>query len=191
LQAACAYWTQDHKVFAMGGGYDIWDACAEKAHAIAVGPGATSETFRKYPHLIDPIGIRFDRLGQVTVLGLYKAGYFAWKLGLVTWDDPNHRASLKTGYIDSLARYNIKATAIAYAPVPQQIGALGDMTASLSSTVAKFKALGIDHVMIQDGNAGVFSGDGITFEFQNSAKSQRYYPRYGGNGNNAPGFVAN
>src|SRR5205807_8218870 len=107
LQAACAYWTQDHKVFVLGGGYDIIDACGEKAHTVNIGPGATAETFRKYPHLIDPIGIRFDRLGQVTVVGLHKAGYFSRKLGLVTWADPNYRASLTLGYIATLPRSHL------------------------------------------------------------------------------------
>jgi len=191
LQAACAYWTQDNKVFVLPGGYDVTDACAEKAHTIALGPGATSATFKKYPHLIDPNGTRFDRLGQLTVVGMHKAGYFSGKLGLVTWDDPNYHEALKLGYIDTLAKYNLKATSVAYISVPQTIGALSDTTAQVSSAVAKFKGLGIDHVMILDGTAGVFSGDGLTFEFEQQAKSQNYYPRYGGNSNNSPGFVAN
>src|SRR5205807_9158677 len=44
---------------------------------------------------------------------------------------------------------------------------------------------------IQDGNAGIFSGDGLTFEWEQQSKSQNYYPRYGGNGNNSPGFTIN
>jgi len=191
-QAACAYWTQDHKVFALGAGVDILDACAEKAHAVGIGGGAaTTKTYKKYPHIVDPDGVASDRLGKVTVVGLHKAGYFGGKLGLVTWDDPTYREALKTGYLDTLATYGIKPLQIAYISVPQQIQALGDMTAAVSSAVAKFKALGIDHVMIQDGPAGVWSGDGLTFEWEQQSKSQNYYPRYGGNANNAPGFAVN
>jgi hypothetical protein len=192
LQAACAYWTQDNKVFDLPGGYDITDACAEKAHAVAIGPGATQTVFTKYPHLVSIHFTAFDRLGQLTVVGVHNAGYFTGKLGLVTWDDPNYREALRVGYIDTLrAKYNITPAQVAYISIPQDIQALGDTTAAVSSAVAKFKSLGIDHVMIQDGNAGVFSGDGLTFEWMNQAKSQRYYPRYGGNSNNSPGFVAN
>jgi hypothetical protein len=205
-QAACAYWTQDNKVFALPGGNDILDSCAEKAKAVAIGSGsATTATFKKYPHMIDPDGIANDRLGQLTVTGLHDAKYFTatspWtkdRIGLVTWDDPAYRSALQTGYIDTMSKYGLKpycATpgdcAIAYISVPQQIGALGDMTAAVSSAVAKFKGLGVDHVMIQDGPAGVWAGDGLTFEWEQQSKSQGYFPRYGGNDGNAPGFTVN
>ncbi len=191
-QAACAYWTQDHKIFAMGAGNDVLDTCAEKAHAIPIGAGsATAATFKKYPHLIDPDSIAFDRLGAVTTAGLNHAHYFAGKLGIVTWDDPSYRTALATGYMPALKALGVKVWQTAYISVPQQLGALGDMTAAVSAAVAKFKSLGIDHVIVQDGPAGVWSGDGLTFEWETAAKSQGYFPRYGGNDNNAPGFSVN
>jgi hypothetical protein len=181
-QSACAYWTQDNKVFAISGGTDIRDACAEKAQAIPMGAGAgTSETFKKYPHLIDSDAIAFDRLGAVTVSGLYGAHYFTGKLGIVTWDDPNYRLTIAKGYMPALSKLGIKPLRIAYITVPQQFAAISDSSAQIASEVAKFKSLGIDHVILQDGPAGVFVGDGIGFEWTNYAKSQRYYPRYGGN----------
>ncbi|HET6874897.1 MAG TPA: hypothetical protein VFH70_08975 [Acidimicrobiales bacterium] len=188
-QSACAYWTQDNKILFMGGGDDILDACGQKAGAIVLGSGsATGATFQKYSHLVDPIGISLDRLGQVTTSGLNKAGYFAGKLGLVTWDDPNYRATITNGYLPALSAIHVTPAQIAYISVPQQIGALGDMSAAVSSAVTKFKSLGIDHVIIQDGPAGVWSGAGLTFEWMNQAKSQGYYPRYGQNAANAPGW---
>jgi hypothetical protein len=191
-QAACAYWTQDHKVFAMNGGNDVLDTCAEKAHAIPLGAGSAVEsTFKKYPHLIDPDSIATDRFGAVTVAGLAAGGYYAGKLGLVTWDDPQYRAAITTGYLPALDKVHVKPLQIAYVAVPDALGSVGDMTAQIGSYVAKFKALGIDHVMIVDGPAGVFSGDGLTFEWEQNAKSQKYYPRYGGNSRNAPGFTIN
>jgi len=75
--------------------------------------------------------------------------------------------------------------------VPQQLGAVADMTAAVGSAVAKFKSLGIDHVIIQDGADGVWAGDGLTLEFMDQAKSQAYYPRYGQNGQNNPGASLN
>jgi hypothetical protein len=187
-QSACAFWTQDHKVFSIGATSTILTACAEKAGAIPVGGGATtSQTFAKYPHLIDPDGIAFDRLGRVTVSGLSKVHYFGGKLGLVTWDDPTYRLAIKNGYLPALSAIHVKPTQIAYVLVPQQLQAVGDMTAAVSSAVAKFKSLGIDHVMIQDGAAGVFGGDGLTLEWFDQSRSQQYFPRYGMNPYNNPG----
>jgi hypothetical protein len=187
-QAACAHWTQDHKVFALGAGGDILNTCAEKAGGIPWGGGATAATYKKYPHLIHPLAIRLDRLAVLTVRGLHRAKYFTGKLGMVTWDDPDYRAAMTQAYLPTLRQLGIKVTDVAYIYVPQTLQALGDSTASVSSAVAKFKSQGIDHVIIQDGSAGVFGGTGLTFEWMNQAKSQRYYPRYGQNTGNSPGW---
>jgi len=189
-QAACADFTQDHKIFAMEGQTDVERACAEKAGAISLISGnSVASTFIKYPHFIDPNSIRLDRLGPVTVGGLNKAGYFSGKLGLVTWDDNNYRFAMTHGYLPTLAKLGITPAQVAYVSVPQQLGAVADMTAAMSSIVAKFKTLGIDHVIIQDGTDGVWAGTGLTLEFMDQAKSQKYYPRYGGNGQNSPGWT--
>jgi hypothetical protein len=191
-QSACAFWTQDNKSFAVEGGDNILDACGQNAGALSLGAGsATEATFKQYPNLVDPDATALDRLGSVTAAGLYKAGYFSGKVGLVTWDDPNYRATITNGYLPVLSSHHITPAQITYVAIPQQIGALGDMSAAVSSAVAKFKALGIDHVIVQDGPAGVWAGDGLTFEWMNQAKSQDYYPRYGENTLNSPGTTIN
>ena len=188
-QSACAFWNQDNKTFAIGGAHPLLISCGQSAGELVLGAGsATESTFKTYPNLIDPIGTALDRLGTVTATGLYKAGYFTGKLGLVTWDDPNYRATITNGYLPFLSAHHITPAQITYIAVPQQVGALGDMSAAVSSAVAKFKALGIDHVIIQDGAAGVWAGTGLTFEWMNQAKSQGYYPRYGQNTLNSPGW---
>jgi hypothetical protein len=191
-QSACAHWTQDNKVFAIDGGDDILNACASKAGALILGDGsATQATYRQYPNLVDPDGTALDRMGNVEVNGLFKAGYFTGKLGLVTWDDPEYRATIQNGYLPALSAHHITPDQIVYISVPQAIGAVSDMTAAVSSAVTKFKSLGIDHVMIQDGPAGVWGGDGLTLEWMDQAKSQDYYPRYGANPLNNPGASIN
>jgi hypothetical protein len=187
--AACAKWTQDNKVFAMYGATDIYRQCAEKAGAISILSGnSVASTFKKYPHFVDPLSIRLDRLGPVTVGGLYRAHYFTGKLGLITWDDPNYRFAMTNGYLPALASHGIKpATDPVYVSVTQDVNSVAELAAQMRSTVAKFKALGIDHVVIQDGPAGVWAGGGLTLEFMNNAKSQNYYPRYGANAYNIPG----
>lgn len=188
-QAACSKWTQDNKVFAMYGATDIYRECAEKAGAMSILSGnEVASTFQKYPHFVDPISIRLDRLGPVTVGGLYRAHYFTGKLGLITWDDPNYRFAMTNGYLPALSSHGIQpATPPVYVPVTQDVNSVAELAAQMRSTVAKFKALGINHVIIQDGPAGVWAGGGLTLEFMNNAKSQNYYPRYGENAYNIPG----
>ena len=182
--SACASYTQDNKVFAIYTDTDELRACAEHAHALALSMGAaeTSDTFKKYPHYIDAAGMAFDRSGNVTVEGLFQQHYFTGKLGLVTWDDPTYRRAVQTGYLPAMARHGISlATDVVYIPVSQNANDISGSSAAISNAVTKFKTLGVDHVIIQDGAAGVWKGDGLTFEFQQQAKSQSYKPRYGGN----------
>ena len=187
-QSACAFWTQDNKVFAMLGGTDIRNECAEKAGVIPIGGGsATASTYKKFPHLVDPDTMSLSRYAVVTANGLFNAGYFTGKLGMVTWDDPEYRYTMTQGYVPTLASHGITPTDTAYIVVPQQINALGDMTSAVGNAVTKFRAEGIDHVIIQDGPAGVWKGAGLTIEWMNQAKSQQYKPRYGQNAYNAPG----
>ena len=187
-QTACASFTQDHKVFALVSADDILNECAEKAGAVPVGGGApTTQTYKKFPHLVDPDTMSMDRYATITTNGLAQAGYFAGKLGMVTWDDPNYRFTMTQGYMPALAAKGITPVDTAYIAVPQTLNALGDMTSAVSSAVTKFRAEGIDHIIIQDGHAGVWAGTGLTLEWMNQAKSQGYYPRYGQNAYNSPG----
>ena len=119
---------------------------------------------------------------------MHKAGYFSGKLGVVTWDDTKYRYALSQGLLPALSAHGITPTQTAYIMVPQTLGAVSDMSAAVSSAVTKFRTLGIDHVIVFDGPAGVWAGAGLTFEWMNQAESQKYYPRYGQNANNAPGW---
>jgi hypothetical protein len=168
---------------------DTLRACAENAGAISiVGGDGVKSTFERFPHFFDPTSIRLDRLGNVTVGGLARANYFSGRLGLVTWDDNNYKFAMQHGYLPALAARGIKpALEPVYINVPQQVNALADMTAAVSSAVAKFSAAHIDHVIIQDGPAGVWAGGGLTLEWMNQAKSQHYKPLYGQNAYNLPG----
>ncbi|HET7530418.1 MAG TPA: hypothetical protein VFJ98_05615 [Mycobacteriales bacterium] len=189
-QSACAYWTQDNKTFALPAeASNIMRTCAEKAGGVSLGAGgAVASTYQKYPHYIDVDSVRLDRLGPMTTNGLYRAGYFSGKLGFVTWDDPNYRFAYSHGYLPTLASHGISVTDAAFVKVPQTLDAVGEMSATMSSIVTKFRTDGIDHVIIQDGHAGVWAGTGLTLEFMDQAESQKYYPRYGQNANNSPGW---
>ena len=187
-QSACSHWTQDNKVFAIPGASDITRACAEKAGALSLVSGnSVASTYKRFPHFIEPYGMRLDRLASVTVNGLYQAGYFGGKLGFVTWDDPNFKDAYQHGYLPALASHRIALKDQAFVNVANDANGLSSMSAAMSSIVTKFASEGIDHVIIQDGHAGLWAGGGLTLEFMDQAKSQHYYPRYGQNADNLPG----
>jgi predicted small secreted protein len=203
LQAACATWTQDHKVFALESQDAVGWTCAQKAGAIAIGGGtATGPLYQQYLHMVDPEGVRFERIGTLTVNGLAGQQYFSgWnlttrratlgkpKIGLVTWDDPNYKYAVTHGFAPALRARGLSAETV-YVKVPESFSQLSDSSAAISSAVFRFQSHGIDHVIISDGHAGLFKGTGLTLLFLNNAESQHYYPRYGFNAYNSPGWVA-
>jgi hypothetical protein len=192
-QAACAHWTQDNRIFAVNltyfAGTDILTACTERAQALAIGAGgATTPTFAKFPHLVEPSRFRLDRLAVATARGLHRAGYFSGKLGLVTWDEPNYHYTVDHGYRPTLDAVNVPIVDTAYIQSAQQLGDVGAMTAQISNAIVRFRSQGIDHVIVQDGPAGLTAGGLLTFEWTHQAKSQGFYPRYGLNVYNIPGW---
>jgi hypothetical protein len=194
-QAACATWTQDHKVFAMVFQGEIIYQCAKKAGVIAYGAGGSGPLYARYPNMFAPEDIRLERLGGVTVKAMVHAGWqkptTKWptgKIGLITWDDNDYKYAMNNGWLPALHAAGLKEKDVRYIAVPQAGGALADASAAISSAVLAFRQEGIDHVFISDGNAGIFTGAGLTLLFLENAKSQGYYPRYGFNSNNAPGW---
>jgi hypothetical protein len=194
-QADCATWTQDHKVFAiLSGGRDIYEQCAAKAGAAeiwssVVGGASVPETFRQYPHYVELIGMNLVRMGSVTVDGLAKQGYFGKgaKIGMLTWDEPPYREGLAKGYVPALRRHGLAlATAPVYLTPPQTVQDLGATSAQVNNAVLKFSSLGIDHVMMLDGSAGLCGVGCMGTLFMRRAQSQQYYPQYGLNDSNGP-----
>jgi hypothetical protein len=150
--------------------------------------------FDKLPNLIDASAVRLERLGAATVSGVSRQGYFAssteWptgKVGVITWEDPAYRYGVTNGYVPALKRLG-KTAKVIYVAKAQTLSGASDSSAAVSNAVLQFRSDGIDHVFIQDGPAGVFGLGGLTLLFLQNAKSQRYYPRYGFNANNVPGY---
>lgn len=195
-EAACNKWTKDNQVFAILFRGRILQECAMKAGAlITSGDGEAGPTYDRVPNLVDPGAVRLERLGEATVLGLDREKYFTptpdWptgKIGVITWQDPSYEYGMKQGYLPALKRLGLKVEDERYIVVSQQVGSAADSSSQVSSAVLSFRSKGIDHVLIQDGAAGVFGLGGLTLLFLNNAKSQNYFPRYGFNANNVPGF---
>ena len=194
-QAACATFTQDHKVLMMALRGEVAYECARKAGILVLGSGDIGPTYTKFPNLFAPGLIRLDRLYDVTVKAMVRAGWQrpapAWptgRIGLITWDDISYRYAMTHGYLKGLHAAGLKETDVRYVAVPQNAQALAEASAAISSAVLAFRQQGIDHVLIGDGPAGVFVGTGLTLLFLQNAKSQGYYPRYGFNSYNSPDF---
>jgi hypothetical protein len=200
-QAACAKFTEDNKVFIMTTQNEIGWSCAQKNGTVAIGSGAaTGPMYAKYPQLIDAAGIRLERIGSLTVGGLAHQNYFTgWslqrrvqtaakpKVGIISWENPSYKYSMDHGWLPALRAQGYDPE-VAYVKVPEAFSGLGNSSAAVSSAVFRFQSKGIDHVLINDGPAGVFAGTGLTLLFLSTAESQRYYPRYGFNSYNSPAW---
>jgi hypothetical protein len=192
-QAACAKYTQDNQVFAIldggSGGSDVMDDCAKKAGAIDFGQAGTPTSYRDYPHRIDIDTLNQVRAQTVTVDGLAQLGYWdkGAKIGVVTWDDPSYKQAIDQGLLPALQAHGLSlATPPYYVAVPQTLQDFGASSAAINNAVLKFSTLGIDHVLLADGPAGIFKGGGISIEWLKRSESQQYYPRYGFNDSNLP-----
>lgn len=190
-QSACSHWTEDNKVFGILIGGDIFNECAEKAGGISTYSDGASlpEDFQTYPHYFETSGLNLVRLGPVTVNGLYRENYFGKgaKVGVVTWDDPDYRASLERGYMPTLEQRGIPlATEPAYITSPQNAQDLAATSADVNSAVLRFQTLGITHVLMLDGPSGACKSGCMGTLFLRRADSQEYFPRYGFNANNIP-----
>lgn len=188
-QSACAHWTEDNEVFGILSGGKILQECAERAGAIATFPYGASlpEDFQTYPHYFETSGINLIRVGNVTVEGLHREGYFGTdpKVGIVAWDLPEYHAALDDGYVPALKAKGITmATEPAYVSAPQTAGDLAATSADVNSAVLRFQTQGITHVFLLDGAAGLCGGACLGTLFLRRADSQEYFPRYGFNGNN-------
>ena len=194
-QAMCETFFKDNKVLMVFMRGEIVYECAKKAGALVYGGGASGPTFERYPNMFAPASIRLERLGAVTVKAMVKAGWHKpepkWptgNIGLITWESNDYKYAMEKGWLPALREMGLKETDVRYVAVPQSDKSLADASAAISSAVLAFREQGIDHVFIADGAAGIFTGTGLTFMFLNNAKSQRYYPRYGFNTNNSPGW---
>ena len=193
-QAACETFTKDNEVAAIFFRGEISYECAKKAGIMVVGQGGSGPLFQRYPNLFEPGGVRLERLAAATVKGMVAAGWHKptqkWptgRIGLITWQDNDYEFAVKQGWLPAMKASGLSATDVRYIVVPQSDKSIADSSAAINSAVLAFREQGIDHVFIGDGPAGIFRGGGLTLQFLNAAKSQRYFPRYGFNSNNAPG----
>jgi len=184
-QQACAYWTQDHKVFLNAAGDPLLDECTAKSGGIALISGGivleTTAQNRKYPQDVNLTSFTIDHSMTVTINGLEKQGYFSKgaKVGVVTWDDPYYHYGITQAAVPGFARLGLHNVPVQYVAVPQGVQDVSQTSAAAGNAVLKFRTMGIDHVIIFDGPAGITSSGVLWLEWSQQANSQQYYPKHG------------
>jgi hypothetical protein len=68
---------------------------------------------------------------------------------------------------------------VQYVTVPESAQEVGQTSASARNAVLKFRTMGIDHVIVFDGPAGINSSGILWLEWAAQANSQQYYPKHG------------
>lgn len=180
MQAACAAWTQDNRVYALASAIgtqgDTLYQCLGKANVITSSAGESKDAqfFEQYANTFYmPVEVNLTRILHDNVDALYGAGFFGSnaKVGVVRVDDPIEERAVNDGLIPALAGHGLKLTD-QYA-----ISSGDDSTAQFSNAVLKFKAEGITHVL--------FTFASPLF-FMTNAESQHYHPRYGLHSRSSP-----
>lgn len=204
-EGECQQFEQDNHVFAIfDGGNPITEGCAQSAGGVAVYDNlsiSSSPTFAKYPAYFE-VGSMMDlnRIVLNEAQGIASQGYFSpWnsslsqaggsraKVGILSYDSPDFHYAIDNVLVPQLDHlgYGPSSKDVVYVTFPSGGDAdLGAVSADVSNAVLRFRADGIDHVLIIDGS-GI-----LTLEFLNNAEGQHYFPRYGFGSQNGPEVLA-
>ena len=183
-QAACAAFTEDHKVLAVtpqNFEMDSLIACLAKKGVPLVATdhvfGAWSDQVQldQYAdYLYLPSTMNFTRSGAV-IDGLFGAGFFGNKpkIGLLYLDSPSIVRAVDKAVKPALAAHGLQLTDAVAISAPASETDVSNDAAQASSAVLRFRSENIDHVLFLEG-----AGE-IPFLFMPQADAQGYRPRYG------------
>lgn len=193
-QTECAYFTEDHKVFALIDGTPAADsrACLDQHGVVDLrGPLMTAALTHNE---VDAFAARLDRTFAALVPSLVRQGWFgAWnsvtgspgttkaKIGIVTPDSRDDDRAVDGVLIPALRNlgYGPDAADVIRIAEPGGFSDDGATVAAIDNAALKLNTDGVDHVFLVDGNGS------LSLLFQNYAYSQNYFPRYGGTSGNA------
>jgi hypothetical protein len=179
-QRICAHFTQDVKVAivvstlsALVG--DPLRTCLRKAGVGLVSNSLTSgdaQTFRTFPHYVEPSALRVDRIAAALPAGLAASGFFTKgaKVGVLTIKRPTFQRATDDVLVPALRRLGFKPEVARITDPEADAAGSGSDT---SSAVLKFKSAGVTHVLLLSPNGT------IALLFTNQAESQLYRPAYG------------
>jgi ABC-type branched-subunit amino acid transport system substrate-binding protein len=172
-QAACAYFTQDHKVTAITSyaalAPDSFYQCLANAHVPIITPdeGTSAEFFRRFPNTVYmPPTPNYSRLLADSVDALWNAGWLTAKsrVGIVGFDTPNVHDIVNKGLVPALARHGLKLAAGMYT------GTTTAAAGAYGGGVLSFKSKLVDRVFFAPGGQPIY--------FALAAQLQGYHPRY-------------
>lgn len=182
-QAACATFTEDNKVFAVGsspvGGSDALLSCLAAKDTPDIEQNLwffDDEYYKRFPgYLYQPGRASPTRWAKAYADGLDRMGYFAngAKVGLLRFDAPVFTRIADNVLKPAMAAHGHKFVKEVSIREPAGVSDFGGMAAELNNAIVTFRAAGVDHLMFLE-NAGE-----IPFFFMQQAESQSYRPIYG------------
>jgi hypothetical protein len=193
-QAACADWTEDHKVFAViAQEVDPSNAlltCIQKAGVAQLYSDLTRSdalTFAQFPYYLETGTLRMDRVAAAWPAALQRQGFFTgWntatgapgpmpvKVGVISFGDRVTVRSVEKHLKPALAAIGHPVVDWVRVSYPNSAADNGRSISETQAATLKFNADSITHVLPFDAQ-----GAGIGAFFSSTADSQRYYPRYG------------
>jgi ABC-type branched-subunit amino acid transport system substrate-binding protein len=193
-QAACSFFTQDHKVIAvLGSNYtDTLPACLQRAGVVFLKAGvivSEDSTYLRQRSNEFLLGtLAQDRVLRDQVGSFVRQGWFgAWntvsgtpgtapvKVGVITFDEASFDRSLKNALLPALRKAGHPAPAqdVFEIHAPQSSSDQAGSIAQLKSATLRLQQDGVTHVVLVD------TGGGVLELFANNARTQGYYPRFG------------
>ena len=180
-QEACAHWTEDEPVFVTDGGIktDNGVACFQENGMVSVAFNGlrykSKSHFARFPTYMEFDGIDTDSIATMYAANMKQMGFFnqGYKLGIVTFDDPEYANPTKNTLVPALKKLGIQVADVTYIATPDSGGEAGSAVAQAGNTAVRYKGDNITHVMFID------AGAQLAFFFMQAAQRQLYAPRYG------------
>ncbi|HZU49908.1 MAG TPA: ABC transporter substrate-binding protein [Mycobacterium sp.] len=172
-QAACAYFTQDHHVFAVASYLSLLPAsfyeCLQQHHVPVDTPDeefSASFLNRYAGTVILPSAPNYTRLMADSVDALWSSKWLtaSSKVGVVAYDTPDGHSSVDAGLVPALKRHGLKLTDSFYTATDSSADS------QYQDGVLRFKTDGVDRVFFAIGGEPAY--------FTLAAEQDAYHPRY-------------
>lgn len=185
-QAACATFTEDNQVFAVGssptGGSDALLACLAGARTPLIEQNLwlfDDEYYRQFaPYLYQPGKMSPTRWARAYADVLASAGFFAGEpqapaVGLARFDAPVFHRLAKDTLRPALESRGVRIAEEVAITSPASLADFGSTSSQVSAAILRFRASGVERVLFLE-NAGI-----LPFFWLSEAEAQGYRPRYG------------
>ena len=182
-QANCAHFTEDNEVFlvvtaVLSISPNLAPCLAGRdTPSIVQGRTVLDDTDLRSlsPYVYIPGRMSPTRWGTLTVDGLADLGWVeaGMKLGLVSFDRPQHLRTADQVMIPRLASHGVEVTERIVVRHPGGLSGFGDSSAQISNGILRMRSSGVDHVMILDDHGM------LGFLFMPQAEGQGWRPKYG------------